>query len=172
MKNHVVLIFAIFAIMAVSVSHTFCQASSDVYIIGTAAPITTQNPVALLKWTSKTLYSNDLGYSMTFIINAPERGYSININHYNRKNKPKKIVEMEQSNLSSLDVVKVEDFIAAIANKEQAIAWMRTHVGKRIWVIDRNDFFYHGETPMMKLIETTVNAEQLPSNPTVIIEDL
>lgn len=153
-------------IMVTMSLNVYGQMTSDVYIIGTSAPISDENHTGFSKWTSKKLDAYDRGLSMTFTIESAEKGYFVNLNHYNRKSSPKQIVKMERHMLASLNVIDADEFVKT-HTKEQAYDWMRAHVGKRIWVIDRNDFFVSSTTgkEMMQLIETTVNAEQLPSPP-------
>ena len=81
------------------------------------------------------------------------------------------IVDMPITQLDSLNTIDVAQFIAT-KTKVQAHEWAKANWGKRVWIIDRNDFYKSSPSlpanDRMKLIEARVSIANLPDKPMII----
>jgi hypothetical protein len=162
--------------MMASLGIAFGQKNSDTYIITTSSPMSEGRQTGVVKEIVYAFKSGTPVNNMTtFHITSLEKDYNIHVDHYNFEgSRVYKIVEMERSKLKRLNAIDADEFIRT-HDKEQAEAWRKEHIGKTIWIIDRNDFYTSPTTgkEMMKLIETTIYPTEphptLPHFETIII---
>ena len=157
------------ALIGISAGNLFAQTSEDIYIIGTSvhSPI---KPVTGLNKGTLSIKSGDRNPTITFTIYSEEKDYYyfVILWHLDYIKAPNDIVDRPMTFLSGLTVIDVEDFIET-HNKRQAQKWMQDayESGKKIWVIDRNDFYKSSPSltspDRMKLIPVIIFPESLPS---------
>jgi len=150
---------------------------SDIYIIGTSR--TSSAKFTGFDKGSPTIFNHSLhNYApIYFKIRSIEKDYEIWLQHYNYKLAALKKIRptgpddscvfynMPLSKLSSLNAIYVEDFINT-HTQAQAWAWMKANQNKRVWVIDRNDFYKSSpafpSNNMMKLTQVYISLFNLP----------
>lgn len=166
MKKHLVLILTIIGISSGSL---YGQTREDIYIIGTSVPGNTYGP--------PTGFYRSTGQADDFYNTPPitfsiyfKQSYNIDINHYNTTREPKFTLELPLSQLENFTVIDVAQFLTT-KTKEQALEWAKTNYvnKKRIWIIDRNDFYKSSpslsEPDRMKLIEGSISVTNFVTAP-------
>ena len=152
---------------------------SDIFIIGTSI-IEPPNKITGLYRSDPNRSFDPILYKRApihFIISSLEKNYEIWLQHFSyhlselAKRRPTGPSDsmvfclMSLSELSSLNTIDVDQFISS-HNREQAHAWARANYRKRVWVIDRNDFYKSSsslpENDMMKLTEVGISLFNLP----------
>jgi len=152
--------------------------SSDIYIIGTSRT-SSEKFTGFGKSTSPVDSSVDIYAPIYFKIRSVEEGYTIWLQHYTytiaslQKICPARPEDscvsynMPLSKLSSLHAIYVDDFINT-HTQDQAWAWVNANYNKRVWVIDRNDFYksspFLPANNMMKLTQISTMLFTLPND--------
>lgn len=160
-------IFILLTVVVMLTNHAYGQSSSDTYVLGKSIDMKL-NCTGFLKSVD---VSDDFYVTapITFSLASKEKGFNIFLFHFNTARQPRKIVTMEVSKLGSLNAIDAADFILN-KTKEEAIEWAKARIDKRIWVIDKNDFYWEGAKQYMKLIETTIESMMYPEPPIERIE--
>lgn len=149
---------------------------TDIYLIGTSISGDNNPANGFLRITSE-LESIDKTPSISFILRSSEKDFDMWLSHYNynldqlKKNRPISledsmiIKDMPLSELKNLDVIDVNEFLRT-KTRDEIWRWMMTNDDKRIWVIDRNDFYKSSTSQpvndRMKVIETRVWLGNIP----------
>lgn len=169
MKQHLILVLAI---IGISSGRLYGQTSSDIYLIGTS----TRNSFRVTGFDryTGTARSGDLTPSISFTICSVENEYDILIFHYNYVNHFRAIVDLPISQLSNFNTIDVAQFIAT-KTKAQAEEWVLANYTKKVWVIDRNDFYKSvpslPSNDRMKLIEAQISIDGIVNDVQVGIRE-
>lgn len=152
------------------VNNVYAQSLSDIYMIGTSSTIPSSyrgifdgfgkyvNP--------QTPYTKGSGIS--FSLGKVSKDYEMILHHVNylKSTKPDKVIaDLPISALKNLRIIDIDDFIAT-KSREQVWAWMIKNSDKRVWVIDRNDFYKSSPSCIicdrMMLVETEIWLGNVP----------
>lgn len=184
MKKSLIL-SALLVISAMSTSRSLDQihvpveiCDPNIYLIGTSISGDNNPANGFLRITSE-LESIDKTPSISFILRSSEKDFDMWLSHYNYNLDQLKqirpisledsmiIKDMPLSELKSLDVIDVNEFLRT-KTRNEIWRWMMTNDDKRIWVIDRNDFYKSSSSlpanDRMKLIETRVWLGNIPES--------
>lgn len=108
------------------------------------------------------------GRGISFSLGNESENYEMILHHvnYHQSTKPDKIIaDRHISELKNVRIIDIDDFIAT-KSREQVWAWMIKNSDKRVWVIDRNDFYKSSPTCItcdrMKLVETEIWLGNIP----------
>lgn len=154
------------------------QFNSEVYILGTSEPNTGFVRISHNAPTSKL----HVGAEHFFEIESKEKGFLVNFLHlnYNLPELIKKrpllpgdaipfvMLTRPRSELASYANVVDVDQLIATKTKEEVWAWARLIRNKKIYIIDRNDFFTENGVQKMKLIEVCVSITNEPHDSPII----
>ena len=146
------------------------QTRLDIYVIGTSTA-GSGSDVEIYDGFRKCIYEKSSyvrADPMTFTIGSIVKDYSIELNHTNYlKHTPAKIqiIDLPISELSKFDVIDINEFIRT-KTRDEVWEWTLENRFKKIWVIDRNDFYKSDPSlpanDRMKLIETEITMGSLP----------
>lgn len=146
------------------------QSNNDIYIIGTS--VTASGSDRGIKDGFRKYVPTKRPTDFMYIIGSISNDYYVWLDHASLNNVSEskeimQVVSLPLSQLSSFNVIDIDEFIRT-KTRAQVWAWMMANDGKKIWVIDRNDFYKSSPSlpanDRMKLIETRVWLDNIPDN--------
>lgn len=172
MKNYLILILVI----GMSTSRIYGQVSSDIYIIGTSIA---NHEITGFDRSTQEMEPIYASSPIFFYIRSNERGFEICLEHFNfdtnelskirevGSNDTMTIVDKPMTFLNNINPIDVGQFIQN-KTKDQAVDWAWSNSMKKIWIIDRNDFYKSSPSlsspDRIKLIEARISTFYLPEH--------
>lgn len=150
----------------------YAQSTTDIFLIGTSSSI---------PGTYKGIFNGFGKYSetkknytkvggITYSIGSIAKEYEVfllHVNYTNSKKPDKVIVDRPLSDLKYYAIIDIETFIAT-KSRSQIWKWMIDNKDKKVWIIDRNDFYKSSadlkSVDRMKMIQTEIWIDNIPDH--------
>lgn len=146
--------------------------SEDIYMIGTSSTIPASHR-GIFNGFGKYIgekRSYIKAGALSFSLGSVSKDYEmflLHINYANSTKTDKVILDRPISDLNNFTVIDIDHFIST-KSRSQVWQWMIDNKDKRVWVIDRNDFYKSspslGSNDKMKLIQTEIWLDNIPDN--------
>lgn len=148
------------------------QTSNDIYLIGTSLSIP-ESHTGIFNGFGKYVGKKE-SYTKTevisFSIGSISKKYEMflfHMNYVDSKEPDKVILDRPISDINNYSVIDIDNFIAS-KSRAQVWQWMIDNRDKKVWIIDRNDYYKSSPSLLskdrMKLIQVEIWLDNIPDN--------